>query len=173
MGAGRREELETRRCSSPAVLRHPRLSSRQLTPSSLTPIISPNLIRLNGGRGGGRGAGRGLGSNRGPSRALVEAAAPGIFLLRGSGRPRTRALAGDAGAPGRSPPAGRPRCRAPVLPGSHLREAELRHRPLSGEIRPESVAPDATGQWSAHFPGRVTREKGVGTGTSHLLVPSP
>lgn len=29
----------------PAVLRHPRLSSGQLTPSSLTPIIFPNLIR--------------------------------------------------------------------------------------------------------------------------------
>lgn len=40
MCAGGREAL-----GIPALLRHPRLSSGQLTPSSLTPIIFPNLIR--------------------------------------------------------------------------------------------------------------------------------
>lgn len=79
MGAGQREELETRRCSSPAVLRHPRLSSRQLTPSNLTLIIFSNLIRPTGGPG--VGGGRGEWSNRGPSRALVEAATAGIFIF--------------------------------------------------------------------------------------------
>lgn len=239
----------------PAVLRHPRLSSGQLTPSSLTPIIFPNLIRqisrygaagdwsmlmtrlqrvtllvniycflfffspppipffpsglwhggsAPAGRGSAAGPGhsgwRGrarlgsarLGTASPPARqscptlrcpppcprsrypqreaegkgvrewAMGTRAVPwssrssrGVSFLSGGQAPGPRlgGGAGGAGAAGRSLPSGIPHCRAPALPGFGLRAAELRHRPPSEEITPESVALAAPEQWGARLQG--------------------
>lgn len=85
-----------------------------------------------------------MGGNRGPSRALVESAAVGLFILRGAGKPRALAAGRgcrevlrrrEAALPGTTPPT-----------GSALRAAELRYRAPSGEIRPGSIALDVPGQ---------------------------
>lgn len=109
------------------------------------PPCSPPPLSAPGGGGGG-GKGKGVRGSRGGNRAPS-------FFSEGQAGPGPRAVAGGAGAAGRCLPAGTPRCRAPVLPCSGLRAAELRYRPPSEEIRPESIVLDAPEQWSARFPG--------------------